>query len=622
MNEALKTVLSLSCSATLLIVLLVLLRPVLRAHLSKQWQYYIWLVVAVRLLVPFAAAPNLMGTFFQGIGNGIGRAEYSLPVVEDTFSAPAYLNDGERVQDYFSKEQKGAEAGADALSNKRTMFWIWNNLGLCWLVTALILLIRKITIYQSFVKYVRAGCVQVTDFDLLESFGRLVEQCKVKMPVELYTNSLISSPILIGFFRPCIVLPTAGLSVTAFQYIILHELTHYKRRDMFYKWLIQLIVCIHWFNPFIRLMNREVELSCELSCDEAILKGLNRQERCDYGDTLLNALENSGGYKSATASVTLGESGKQLKERLDAITGFRRKSKSARMAAVFLTLFICLGGAAAGAYAAPASGRQAKPSVIGALTLNEKEFTVDELKASGISELSLVTYSDYVSVVCGGNTLKFEYYGLDEEEYVFREMDFFEKACVLSVSRPSSDIGEARSMTITLPENFQFDAVQIKTTSGNIDLRDCIAGVIRVETQNGQINIRGGAVSRNLEVNTQTGDVLISGTVLPDGEKNASYVSTFHTVSGTVIVQSPDSAENYCLSVDYGEEAEIFINDECYEEIEMPNHKETEAAAGQDEAVNGVPTEFIKKLVFTMNEDAPKKLRFDSLQGTLIIQEE
>lgn len=618
MNEALKTVLSLSGSATLLIVLLVLLRPVLRAHLSKQWQYYIWLVVAVRLLVPFAAAPNLMGTFFQGIGNGIGRAEYALPAGENTFSAPAYLNDGEKIQDYFSKEQKGTEAGADALSNKRTMFWIWNNLGLCWLVTALILLIRKITIYQSFVKYVRAGCVQVADFDLLESFGRLVEQCKVKMPVELYTNSLISSPILIGFFRPCIVLPTAGLSVTAFQYIILHELTHYKRRDMFYKWLIQLIVCIHWFNPFIRLMNREVELSC----DEAILKGLNRQERCDYGDTLLNALENSGGYKSATASVTLGESGKQLKERLDAITGFRRKSKSARMAAVFLTLFICLGGAAAGAYAAPASGRQAKPSVIGALTLNEKEFTVDELKASGISELSLVTYSDYVSVVCGGNTLKFEYYGLDEEEYVFREMDFFEKSCVLSVSRPSSDIGEARSMTITLPENFQFDAVQIKTTSGNIDLRDCIAGVIRVETQNGQINIRGGAVSRNLEVNTQTGDVLISGTVLPDGEKNASYVSTFHTVSGTVIVQPPDSAENYCLSVDYGEEAEIFINDECYEEIEMPNHKETEAAAGQDEAVNGVPTEFIKKLVFTMNEDAPKKLRFDSLQGTLIIQEE
>lgn len=129
-------------------------------------------------------------------------------------------------------------------------------------------------------------------------------------------------------------------------------------------------------------------------------------------------------------------------------------------------------------------------------------------------------------------------------------------------------------------------------------------------------------MSRYLEVNTQTGDVLVSGTVLPDEVKNDSYISVFHTVSGTVIFQPPDGAENYCLSVDYGEEAGIFINDECYEEIEMSNQEGRESAAGQDETVNGVPTECIKKLVFTMNEGAPKKLRFDSLKGTLIIQEE
>lgn len=465
----------------------------------------------------------------------------------------------------------------------------------------------------------------MADIDLLEGFGRLVEQSKVKMPVELYTNGLISSPILIVFFRPCIVLPTAELSDTAFQYTILHELTHYKRRDMFYKWLIQLIICIHWFNPFIRLMSREMELACELSCDEAIIRRLNIQERCDYGDTLLNALKNSGSYKSKIASVTLGESGVQLKERLDAIKGFRKKSNAGRLAGVLLAFVVCLGGAAAGAYAAPESVHRAilqKPSRIGTLTFNEKEYTVDELKTSGISELSLVTYSDYVTVVVMGDVLKFEFYALDEEEYAFREMDFFDKSCVLSVSRSSSDVGEGRSMTITLPENFQFDVVQIKTTSGNIDLRDCTAGSIRAETQNGQISIQGGTVSRYLEVNTQTGDVLVSGTVLPDEVKNDSYISVFHTVSGTVIFQPPDGAENYCLSVDYGEEAGIFINDECYEEIEMSNQEGRESAAGQDGTVDGVTTECIKKLVFTMNEGAPKKLRFDSLKGTLIIQEE
>lgn len=153
MNEALITVLSLSCSATLLIVLLALLRPIWRVRLSKQWQYYIWLVVAARLLVPFAVAPNLMGTFFQGISNSISRLEYALPAGDDTFSAPAYLNDGMgKAEDYFSSEQPDREAGMDTLSNKGPEIWIWNNLWLCWLVTALILLIRKITVYQSFVK--------------------------------------------------------------------------------------------------------------------------------------------------------------------------------------------------------------------------------------------------------------------------------------------------------------------------------------------------------------------------------------------------------------------------------------------------------------------------------------
>ena len=152
-------------------------------------------------------------------------------------------------------------------------------------MAALILMIRKITIYQSFVKYIRAGCAEVEDLDRLEQFGRLVEQSGVKTAVELTTNHLISSPLLIGFFHPCIVLPTERLTESEFQYTILHELTHYKRRDMFYKWLVQLTLCVHWFNPLVYLMGREVERACELSCDEAVIRGLDPQGRRAYGDT-------------------------------------------------------------------------------------------------------------------------------------------------------------------------------------------------------------------------------------------------------------------------------------------------------------------------------------------------
>ncbi len=72
------------------------------------------------------------------------------------------------------------------------------------------------------------------------------------------------------------------------SYIFVHELIHYKQRDMFYKWLIQIVVCAHWFNPFVYLLEKEVNKSCELSCDEKVISVLDDKARREYGDTLIS----------------------------------------------------------------------------------------------------------------------------------------------------------------------------------------------------------------------------------------------------------------------------------------------------------------------------------------------
>ena len=219
-------------------------------------------------------------------------------------------------------------------------------------MAALILFIRKITIYQDFVKYIRASHVEVADIDLLERFGKLVEQNQIKTTVELCTNNLISSPLLIGFFHPCIILPTADLPPTDFDYTIRHELMHFKRRDLFYKWLVQFTVCIHWFNPFVYLMSREIGRICELSCDEVVIRELDTQGRRAYGDTLLNAIGFGGSYKDSMVSLTLNESKELLKERLDAIINFKKIPKWAIFTSLLLTVMLVCGFSFLGAYAA------------------------------------------------------------------------------------------------------------------------------------------------------------------------------------------------------------------------------------------------------------------------------
>lgn len=350
MNEIFKVILSLSLSGSVLILVLLLCKPLLKHKISKRWQYYIWLVVIIRLLLPFTPDVSPVGTLFQAVDKAIVQRDTTNSPEQNTASMPQTENDQSIKGDAAPQEEEPSTAARPAV--QRTFKMFIENLWLVWLVTALALLIRKITIYQGFVKYIRAGRTEVSDTALLDRLAQIGERAGVKRSVELYTNSLISSPLLLGFFRPCIVLATVDLSDSDFEYTILHELTHYKRRDMFYKWLIQIAVCLHWFNPLVYVMGREVNRECELACDEAVIKTLGKEEQRAYGDTLLNAIRAGGSYKDSLASVTLNESKELLKERLEAIMKYKRKSKMVAVFTLVVTVFLVAGASTLGAHAA------------------------------------------------------------------------------------------------------------------------------------------------------------------------------------------------------------------------------------------------------------------------------
>lgn len=100
-------------------------------------------------------------------------------------------------------------------------------------------------------------------------------------------------------------------------------------------------------------MGNEISNCCELSCDEAIVRSLDIKEKKTYGNTLLASLESAGKYKNTHASVTLTQSAELIKERLDAIMTFKRKSKLITAVTIILTLLLLTGTAGIGAYAAP-----------------------------------------------------------------------------------------------------------------------------------------------------------------------------------------------------------------------------------------------------------------------------
>ncbi len=366
MNAVLKIFLSMSFSGSLLILALLLGKRFLKNKISRQWQYYIWLVVVLRLLLPFGPEVSLMGKAYQTVDQAISQAAPLPQQQQPPLNVP-----GGNLAPAVGAEQHNetVNSPADDITTAHPLqdigVLVINHIWLMWLVAALGLLIRKITIYQGFIRYIKAGLTPVSDIQRLDELSIVAERLGIKKPIELCVNPLVSSPLLIGFFHPCIVLPNADIPEKDFRYIVLHELTHYKRRDMFYKWLVQITVCLHWFNPLVHLMSREITKACEFSCDEAVLAKMGSGNAQDYGKTLLDAMAAVGRYKENLGAVTLSENKQLLKERINAIMNFKKKSTAIRLLTGALTLCVMFGAAFVGVYPVAAATDRAtgKPQV-------------------------------------------------------------------------------------------------------------------------------------------------------------------------------------------------------------------------------------------------------------------
>lgn len=400
MEEFLKILLSLSFSGTFLFLIVFLVVQMYRNRLSRRWQYYIWLLVVFRFLIPLTFPHTVTGYLFQGVEQAVAgrnaadaaenavRKDIQESAVDEMEDASADAAAG--IAD-DSKENVGgqgtvpvADTASDVLTvsfqeaaDSRHMpafsFWVFG----IWAVGAFGLLVRKITIYQSYMQFLRKGNVEVSDLETLNILAEAEEKLRIKRAIGLYRNPLVTSPIMTGFIRPKIVIPDKKMTNGELACIFAHELVHFKYFDMFYKWLVQITICVHWFNPFVWLLGKEVNKHCELSCDEKVIGALNEQERKNYGDTLLSFLKRGETYQSPLASITLTEGAEQLIERLGAIMDYQKKTRTIMILTTVLTVLLCFFFSGIGAYAGARTGQQSVVQKNGLVQQNAEQQDID-----------------------------------------------------------------------------------------------------------------------------------------------------------------------------------------------------------------------------------------------------
>lgn len=191
-DSFLNVFLAMSFSGTLWIVVLLAGKRFWQDKISRQWQYYIWLIVILRLLLPFAPEWNLMETARQTIGQV--RSQTTTPVQSQSLINQSKdvdlvaVNTPQDIEKPDSPAQDNKKRtsplqGKKMLKNLMTL--LCSQVWLIWLAVVSGLLIRKITLYQSFVRYIRAGMTPVADIAMLERLSEIEKQAGVKRPVEL-----------------------------------------------------------------------------------------------------------------------------------------------------------------------------------------------------------------------------------------------------------------------------------------------------------------------------------------------------------------------------------------------------------------------------------------------------
>ena len=150
---------------------------------------------------------------------------------------------------------------------------------------------------------------------------------------------------VMGLIHPIIYL-SSGLDPESRKVVLCHERVHLQRRDYLWKPLALVICCVHWFNPLVWLAFYLMNMDCEMSCDEKVVKLLGEESKKIYSYTLLE--EASGGewkrYRGGSICALLSFGEDHVKNRIRHVLDYRKPPfwMLVGAVAVLVILVVCL----------------------------------------------------------------------------------------------------------------------------------------------------------------------------------------------------------------------------------------------------------------------------------------
>lgn len=291
-----------------------LLSKTLKNVQSSKWRYYSWILILIGFITPYK--PDF------------GSSAVYIDVSQTTETA-LYGNIGDR---YFM------------INRSEILLYI---VFVVWLIGVITVLGAAFFKQRSFIRSVKRLAVPVP-YGVKKTADRLAINMCIASDVKVITVKEIASPMVVGVFKPLLILPDRSFTVKELHLILKHELVHIKRHDLLIKAFMVLCEAVHWFNPFVRFFIRAAEQECELYCDETVMKNESAEFKKMYCQSILNTVSeerkiNGRLIPALSSNFYFNKHG--LKHRIKMILSFNKKYKLGFLCGLVAALTLVTGTA-------------------------------------------------------------------------------------------------------------------------------------------------------------------------------------------------------------------------------------------------------------------------------------
>jgi len=181
---------------------------------------------------------------------------------------------------------------------------------------------------------------------IIEIFFDCKKMAKVEKEIKVMESNFTNIPFICGIFKTYIFVPkdiTDNLSEKEIKYILLHEISHYKNKDIIVDYFIFIIRMIYCINPIVWLVFNNMKEEKEIICDINVIKIINEKNKIDYGNTIINFITKYKVNSIFNISTSFLNNKKNIKNRIKNIAEFSSNVENESFKSIFVFIFtFCL----------------------------------------------------------------------------------------------------------------------------------------------------------------------------------------------------------------------------------------------------------------------------------------